>query len=93
MPRVTRSKDELLDAPPIIIEETRFEEGSSDWLNNDLHCLVQSPLEVQLRAILGSADADSFLNPTIKDKKKVTLADSGINVAKKQGTVFNIFVY
>ncbi len=80
MPRPLRSKEDLVDGPPVIIEE-----DGSDWLKNDLCYLIQSPIDVQLNAILGSVDADAFLNPTIKDKKKLTLADSGINVSKKQG--------
>eukprot|EP00794_Sanderia_malayensis_P006060 gene6060-6762_t len=90
MPRAHhKNKETLLEVnPPIIIEEDDTSTSpsllsSNNWLSHDLKHLMRLPLDVQLNAILGSSDADSFLNPTIKDKKKVCLVDSGINVSKK----------
>ena len=92
MLRQNKSKDADFEDPEVIMEESQFEEGSSNWLKNDLCSLIQSPLEVQLRAILGTNDAISFLRPTIKDKKRATLATSGINLSRKHGTNLIILV-
>ena len=85
MPRNARSRDNILSASDSIAEESNIIEGRSDWLENDLLCLSQSPLEVQLKSILGSNIAESFLHPTIKDKKKVK-TDAKFLLSRNQGT-------
>ncbi|XP_065066652.1 uncharacterized protein LOC135692457 [Rhopilema esculentum] len=86
MPRNARSRDNILAASNSIAEESNIVEGRPDWLENDLVCLSQSPLEVQLKAILGSNIADSFLHPTIKDKKKVK-TDAKFLLSRNQGSL------
>ena len=84
MPLEAPSKEDILNKTGYIAEETGFIEGQSEWLENDLLYLIQSPLAVQLRTILGSESADSFLHPKIKDKKLMK-PDARILIAKRQG--------
>lgn len=84
MPMEAASREDVLRSNMSIAEETGFFEGETEWLENDLTFLIQSPLNVQLRAILGSSTAESFLHPTIKDQKKVK-PDARFLLPKKQG--------
>ena len=92
MPKKVTLKEEHDGDPEVTREESQFVEGKSEWLKNDLMYLVQSPLEVQLRTILGAKIADSFLNPTIKDKRKVRL-DGRFHIPKKPGYVFCFYLW
>ena len=90
MPHEAKSREEILKSTSSIAEETGFVEGETEWLENDLSYLIQSPLAVQLRTILGSESAESFLHPTIKDQKKVK-CNTRFTIPKKQGKYIHIF--
>ena len=84
MPQEGKCPEQAFRPTHSIAEEAEVIEGKSEWLNNDLSYLIQSPLAVQLRAILGAESAESFLHPTIKDHRKIK-ANARFQIPKKPG--------
>ena len=84
MPLEAKFSEYALRTTNSIAEEPEAIEGKSEWLKNDLSTLIQLPIAVQLKAILGSESAESFLHPTIKDQKKVKL-NARFQISKKLG--------
>ena len=84
MPQEGKHAEHILKATSSIAEEIEFIEGRSEWLENDLSYLIQSPVAVQLKAILGSESAESFLHPTIKDQSKVK-SNARFQISKRPG--------
>ena len=84
MPQDAKFSEYSVRTTTSIPEEPEAIEGNSEWLKNDLSYLVHMPLAVQLKTILGSESAESFLHPTIKDQRKAKL-NARFQVSKKLG--------